>query len=141
MIKKTKSLAVVIVVLVILAGAAGVALIYKQPPQPSSSVNGQTATVILSGTVTRGPITPTCNDNQPCYSPVASHTIQALDSSGNIAATTLTSDTGKYSMNLKPGHYTLKLVPQVGSSMPGNDEVDVADTPKEFNLTIDSGIR
>ncbi|HSX35692.1 MAG TPA: carboxypeptidase-like regulatory domain-containing protein [Patescibacteria group bacterium] len=132
---------VMLIIIVVLVAVVGLVLIQKQPAKPSSTANSQIESTTLTGTVTQGPTTPTCSDAQPCDSPVANHTIEALDSSGNVVATAKTNDAGKYSFHLKPGHYVLKLVPQVGSFASGNDEVDVADSPKEFNITIDTGIR
>src|SRR3569623_829562 len=116
--------AVVVGVVVVLVAVAGLALIKKQHANPSTT-NNQTQLATLSGVVSQGPIPPTCSDAQPCNGPVANHTIQALNSRGDVVATTKTGDSGQYSFRLKPGHYILKLVPQVGSFASGNNEVDV----------------
>jgi hypothetical protein len=138
MVKKAKQglAGIAVTIAIVLAAVAGLALIPKQ-----SATNGQTEPTTLSGVVTQGPTTPICSDAQPCTSPVANHTIQALDSQSNLVATAATNGMGEYSFHLKPGHYILQLVPQVGSLTSRSNQVDVTDSPKQFNITIDSGIR
>ncbi len=114
---------------------------YSARPLSSGAGNSQTAPATLSGVVTQGPTRPVCNDAAPCTSPVASHTIEAVDADGKVAATTKTDSAGKYSLHLEPGHYTLKLVPRAGLSALSNSEVDVTGGSQELNLTVDSGIR
>jgi len=134
---------VIIVLVIVLVGAIGFAITQKHSTKSMSSgnSNSQTGSANLSGTVTQGPTGPICSDTTSCYGPVANHTIEAVDTSNNIAATTKTDSAGKYSFQLKPGHYVLKLVPQVGPSALSNNEVDVTSGSKELNLTVDSGIR
>lgn len=145
MVEKTEqrfaAVAVVIIVLITTAIIASLVLIHTQRAKPLPAAKSQIASVNMSGTVTLGTTTPTCNNEQSCNSPVGNHTIEAIDASNNVVATTKTDSAGTYSFRLIPGHYTLKLVPQVGPFAATNDKVDITGSSKKFDITIDSGIR
>jgi len=136
---------VVAMLLLVLVCAIGVMVVRGHHPTSSnekSNVQTDSATsAILSGVVSQGPTAPTCTDNMPCYSPVADRTLEALDANGSVAATTKTDSAGKYSLRLKPGHYTIKLTPPMGSSALNGNEVNLTSGSHELNLTVDSGIR
>ncbi len=98
-------------------------------------------TAVLTGIVTKYPVSPTCDMSKLCSSPVTHHTIEAIDASGRVVATAQTDATGNYSFSLKPGHYTLKLVPQVGSVASVSSDIDIPAGSKQFNFSVDTGIR
>jgi hypothetical protein len=110
----------------------------NHPYENKSDVSGL---AVLSGTVTQGPATPVCQSFATCANPVAGHTIQAIDSGGQVAASTKTDSKGKYSLHLKPGTYTLNLDPKIGLGVIKNNQVTVHSGTNTFNLEADSGIR
>src|SRR6266702_664337 len=107
--------------------------------QPFSNPNAA-ETIELTGKVTQGPLQPVCYLNAECYRAVTFHTVQAVDSTG-VAGKTKTDDKGVYKLKLKPGHYTLELVPQVDAYHLMNNEIDLSTSNKSLDLTLDSNIR
>lgn len=103
-------------------------------------LSGSSLSATVSGTVTEGPTTPVCMLNTPCDRPVANHTLEALDTAGNVAAQTTTAADGSYTLRLSPGHYTLVLVPKLGMSLNGSRLV-AASGSQTHDITVDSGIR
>jgi hypothetical protein len=58
----------------------------------------------LRGTVTRGPITPTCSQNEPCSGPAPDITL-SFSKGGKIVARVKTGDDGAYRVELPAGRY------------------------------------
>jgi hypothetical protein len=58
----------------------------------------------LQGTVTRGPITPTCSQNEPCSAPAPDVTL-SFSTGGKVIARVKTGDEGAYRVELPAGRY------------------------------------
>ena len=58
----------------------------------------------MQGTVTRGPITPTCVQGQPCSGPARGVTL-SFSRGGSVVATVKTHDDGTYRVSLPAGRY------------------------------------
>ena len=67
--------------------------------QPSSGGGGG-----LEGTVSRGPITPTCKIGQPCSAPARGLTL-SFSKAGSVVARVKTGDDGTYRVSLPAGRY------------------------------------
>jgi len=113
---------------------------FVNPDEQGVNPPDTTGLAVLSGTVTAGPTTPTCAAGSSCESVISQHIIEAEDSDNKVVATSKTDNDGKYTFYLKPGHYKLVLVPQVGLSAKQN-EVDVVVGDNKFDLQLDTGIR
>jgi|GEM_PF-1607509 hypothetical protein len=113
---------------------------FTNPADTSNSLN-TAGLAILSGVVTQGPTAPVCSTSGGCYSVVSNHTIEAEDSDGKIVTTTKTDSNGKYTLHLKPGHYSLVLVPSIGSGVLKGNEVDVINGTNSLDLSADTGMR
>lgn len=103
--------------------------------------NDTPATATLAGTVVEGPTAPICRANVSCERAVGNHTIEAVDTSGHIAATGKTDDAGRYSLQLRPGHYSLVLAPQIGLNPITKYQVDVKAGVTTYDLSVDTGLR
>lgn len=104
-------------------------------------LNTNNSLATLSGTVTEGPTTPVCTDSTPCSSPAINHIVQALDPNGSVIASATTNSNGEYVLHLRPGHYALKVVPQIGVGSTQEKNLDVIAGDNTFNISIDTGIR
>lgn len=103
-------------------------------------VPGAPLTATVTGHVTEGPATPVCMLDKPCDQPVSSHTLEALDLSGNVAARTTTAADGSYTLKLALGQYTLVLVPKLGFNVNGSQLTVIGGT-QTHNISVDSGLR
>lgn len=109
---------------------------------PKFAVNAvATGSATLSGVITEGPTSPTTQAGTSNSAPVANHLVQALDAQGRVAASNKTSTQGNYLFHLKPGAYTLVLVPAIGPGSLQNNTVQVKAGANTFNLSVDTGIR
>ena len=99
------------------------------------------AAVTLSGTVTQGPVSPVTKLGDPNVVVVANHVIQLKNVQTNVVMTAKTNSQGKYLFHVRPGTYTLVLVPQIGLGVLKNNIVRVAAGVNRFDITADSGIR
>jgi hypothetical protein len=72
------------------------------------SVAGGTAELRsgLRGVVMRGPTKPVCRDDEPCEKPAVGVVLQ-FARAGRIVARVETGESGKYSIRLRPGAYTV----------------------------------
>jgi hypothetical protein len=61
----------------------------------------------LYGTVTRGPITPVCQDGVPCSAPYANATL--VFSRPSVTRRVTTDAKGKYRISLAPGRWSLRV--------------------------------
>ena len=111
---------------------------FLKPSQPLQPVTDQAT---LTGTVTTGPTSPVCKNGDSCSSVVTGRTVEAKDASGLVVSTSAIDANGKYSLTLKPGHYTLSLSAKVGMGNVTSGQVDVVAGNNSLNLTVDSGIR
>jgi hypothetical protein len=85
-----------------LAAAALVASALAVGAQGATTQSG------LRGMVVRGPVTPVCVAEQPCYAPAAG-AVLAFSRNGAVVRTTVRSD-GSYRVLLAPGLYTVRAV-------------------------------
>ena len=61
----------------------------------------------LRGKVVKGPTKPVCRVDEPCEAPAAGVVLQ-FRRSGSLVARATTTQTGTYSVRLRPGIYTVK---------------------------------
>ena len=137
-------LTTMLVLAFIAASLAGGTYIYQAHAKDGTNVITRIVdtlhgTATLTGVVTVNPVSPVCIADKPCTAAITNHTIEALDLSGNIAASTKTDSKGKYTLRLHPGRYTLVLVPAVGLGV-GTPVLVVGGT-NVVDVTLDSGIR
>lgn len=123
--------------IVALAGIAGWRVYESTSSLHTSSTLSE---AILTGVVTEGPTAPVCTTDKPCEKAVGNHTIEALDSSGNVAATSKTDENGQYTLRLRPGQYTLILVPEAGLGH-ANNQIDIKAGTTVHDIMVDTGIR
>lgn len=128
----------VLIAVVAVAGVAGWRVYQIRSGMSASDIS---ATATLVGVVTEGPTAPICRADVSCERAVSNHTIEALDASGHIAATGKTNDAGQYSLQLRPGHYSLVLVPQIGLSPASKYQVDIKAGVTTYNMSVDTGLR
>lgn len=94
----------------------------------------------LHGTVTRGPITPVCQEGKPCDGPAAKMTL-FFTRSGTRTSTT-TDAQGHYRLKLKAGVYTVRTNQKVFGRMPKPDTARVvAGRDRRVDFFVDTGIR
>jgi hypothetical protein len=72
----------------------------------------------LVGVVMEGPITPVCRVDEPCEKPAVGVVLQ-FKRAGRVAARVRTSQKGTYRVTLRPGWYTVTIVPPrlIGSGL------------------------
>jgi hypothetical protein len=61
----------------------------------------------LRGVVMEGPTKPVCQDNQPCEKPAGGLLLQ-FERAGKVVAQVKTTETGRYSVELRAGSYAVK---------------------------------
>jgi hypothetical protein len=90
----------------------------------------------LRGTVTRGPITPTCSKDTACSAPAGDVTL-TFSKSGNVVARVKTDNDGSYSVDLPPGRYFV-----LGPQPVRPQQVDVAASAfRRVDFSYDTKIR
>jgi hypothetical protein len=98
---------------------------------------------ILTGTVTRGPVTPVCTVKQPCDEPAA-HVTLLFIRHGGILGRAVTSAAGRYRLQLPAGTYGVR---RTGASGPLDRKLDpntvrvYAARSHRVDFSIDTGIR
>lgn len=116
-------------------------------PQAAAPTPPQPKLTTITGLVAIDPATPVCQATVACSEPVANHTIQVVDSSGQVIAQNQTDATGSYSFTLQLplGTYNLVLLPTI--TVPGRYQpvYSVTTTPGiyayNYDILIDTGIR
>jgi hypothetical protein len=96
----------------------------------------------LTGTVTRGPVTPTCQVNVPCDAPFAAHFSVVVG--GRSVASFQSDVTGAFAVHVSPGNYV--VVPGTDAPIPTPSAQGRAVTVGPSGLTVvhlsfDTGIR
>ena len=121
------------------------ALVTGVGAMPSTGTRAATG---LTGKVLRGPISPVCRPDSPCYLPFKGTLVftRAVAKSGvPTVKRTQTSATGIYRVLLAPGRYLVKTGARTVPSKFGSIEPAVAVVPKSgvrrLNFLIDTGIR
>jgi hypothetical protein len=90
----------------------------------------------LQGTVSRGPITPTCSKDEPCSAP-ADGVELTFSKEGKVVAQVETDGDGSYKVRLEPGRYFV-----LGPQPVKPQQVDVAASGfRRVDFAIDTKIR
>ena len=90
----------------------------------------------LQGTVTRGPITPTCSQNEPCSAPARAIAL-SFSKGGKVVARVKTGDDGTYRVELPAGRYFV-----LGPQPVRPQQVDVATSGfRRVDFSYDTKIR
>jgi len=96
----------------------------------------------LSGTVSRGPVTPVCQVNVPCDAPfTASFEVRRA---GRLVATFKSDAQGRFTVKLAPGTYVIVPGPDAPLMSPGSQSKTVEVGPEgitSVQLNFDTGIR
>jgi len=93
------------------------------------------------GVLTAGPTCPVERPGHKCVRAVAA-TIDARDSGGGTAGSARSSATGRYRLNLRPGHYTLVVViHSIFPPCPATPVTVRAVRATRANIACDTGIR
>jgi hypothetical protein len=94
----------------------------------------------LHGTVTRGPLTPVCQEGVPCNGPAAHVTL--FFTSAGIRTSTSTDAQGHYRLKLKAGLYTVRTNEKFFGTTPKPGTVRVyAARDRRVDFFVDTGIR
>jgi hypothetical protein len=121
--------------------ALAVALVAGALVVPSA---GTTTRSGLFGKVTRGPLTPVCRAETPCYGPAADVTLRFLRH-GVVAGRATTAKDGSYRIALTPGMYDVRLTPpsrtRIGRGLEPNVAHVTAGRWTRTDFSIDTGIR
>jgi hypothetical protein len=83
---------------------AALALASAGAAAPSGLASG------LRGVVMRGPIKPVCFEGEPCEEPAAGVTLR-FTRAGTVVARVKTGPAGDYTVRLRPGVYTVAVLP------------------------------
>jgi hypothetical protein len=96
----------------------------------------------LTGTVTRGPITPVCAAEQPCDEPAA-HQALLFIRNGATAARVLTDGNGHYRLRLLAGVYAVRRpsAASIDRKIAPNRVRVIAGRTTRIDFSIDTGIR
>jgi carboxypeptidase family protein len=106
----------------------------------SASAGGTTSASGLYGVVTRGPVTPVCVPERPCFRPVAGATI-VLSRVGQVRRVT-TDRLGRYRIAVAAGRYAVRVLLD-GTARLARPTIVVV-LPSRFlrvGFSIDTGIR
>ena len=95
----------------------------------------------LHGIVTRGPTTPVCRVGTPCSEPAVG-AVLVFSRSGRDAARVRAGAGGRYSVQLPPGLYGVRVSPpqKIGGLTPHQARVR-SGVNRRFDFQIDTGIR
>jgi hypothetical protein len=107
-----------------------------------SSAGAVTPSSGLRGEVTRGPVTPVCVAEQPCYVPAKGVTLVFVRK-GRVVRRALTNAKGLYRVRLPVGTYSVRLPkkPSVGRGLEPVRARVVARRFRRVDFSIDTGIR
>jgi hypothetical protein len=97
----------------------------------------------LSGTVTRGPISPVCALEQPCDEPAANVTL-LFTRNGAVVGRIVTNDEGRYRLRLPAGSYGVRRPAATGAfdtKLEPNHARVYAGRLGHIDFAIDTGIR
>jgi hypothetical protein len=92
----------------------------------------------LHGLVTRGPVTPVCQEGVSCTAP-SKHTTLTFTRNG-VTKSVVTGDDGRYSILLAAGTYVVR-VPSAKFGFTPRSATVVAGRMSTRNFSIDTGIR
>lgn len=122
------------------------------PPSSSSTVRATTTTTTAPlnpptgsgayGYVTAGPTCPVEQAGQPCPPRPVSAEVDARDAAGSTVRSTNSDSSGRYSLSLPVGDYTLVVVTPSGFPRCPDTPVTVrAGAPTRADISCDTGIR
>jgi len=96
----------------------------------------------LWGEVKRGPVTPVCVAEQPCYAPAKGVTLVFLRG-GVVVRRATTNDLGRYRVRLPAGTYSVRLPqkPAIGRDLEPVQARVRAGRYARVDFSIDTGIR
>ena len=96
----------------------------------------------LWGEVKRGPVTPVCVAEQPCYAPAKGVTLVFLRG-GVVVRRATTNDLGRYRVRLPAGTYSVRLPqkPAIGRELEPVQARVRAGRYARVDFSIDTGIR
>jgi len=96
----------------------------------------------LWGEVKRGPVTPVCVAEQPCYAPAKGVTLVFLRG-GVVVRRATTNDLGRYRVRLPAGRYSVRLPqkPAIGRDLEPVQARVRAGRYARVDFSIDTGIR
>jgi hypothetical protein len=117
--------------------AAALAVVAIGVPTAAGAFGGAQATGVR-GLVTRGPITPVCQEGVPCSAP-AKH-IKITFARAGVAKTVVTGANGRYSILLAPGTYAVRF-PSAKFGFRPRSVVVVAGRMSTRDFSVDTGIR
>jgi hypothetical protein len=108
----------------------------------ATGARATTARGTLSGTVTRGPITPVCAIEQPCDEPAANVTL-LFTQNGSTIGRALTDMNGHYRVRLPAGAYTVRRpsASTMDRKLDPNRVRVYARRTLRIDFSIDTGIR
>lgn len=94
----------------------------------------------LRGVVMRGPLTPVCVVERPCFAPARRVVVRF--SSDRVVRSTKTDEHGRYEISLAPGRYTVRVGKSGAFKPPQPRVVRVrAGVVARIDLYVDTGIR
>lgn len=94
----------------------------------------------LSGTVTRGPISPVCREGVPCSAPAKQVVVQ-FSRGDRVVGQAKTDAEGRYRIALQAGSYSVRTPRRFGASISPTQAVVRTGVVRRFDLSIDTGIR
>jgi hypothetical protein len=108
----------------------------------ATGAQATTARGTLTGTVTRGPITPVCVIEQPCDEPAANVTL-LFTRNGDVLGRAVTDMDGHYRVRLPAGAYVVHRPSATGidRKLDPNHVRVVARRTARIDFSIDTGIR
>jgi Carboxypeptidase regulatory-like domain len=117
-----------------LVAAAGLALVAGTAAAGSWSSPGG-----LFGTLRRGPVTPVCVVERPCYVPVTGATL--VFTRGATSARVVTDRAGRYRIGLRPGTYSVRVLLRGSTRRVQPSSARVRGGFTRAGFVIDTGIR
>jgi hypothetical protein len=108
----------------------------------AASAGAGTSSSGLWGEVTRGPVTPVCVAEQPCYVPAKDVTL-VFARNGRIVRRATTNARGRYRVKLAAGTYSVRLTkkPTIGRGIEPVKARVVKQRYRRVDFSIDTGIR
>ncbi len=105
----------------------------------AATASAHSASTGLQGVVTRGPITPVCQEGVPCSAP-AKHATLTFSRNG-VSYSATTDDQGHYLIHLAAGTWTVRIAPATKFGFKPQAAYVRAGVVRVQNFSIDTGIR
>lgn len=94
---------------------------------------------VISGTVSRGPITPNQPSGQPGAAPVPNARVEIATTDGNPVTSAQTDAQGNFRIALPPGTYRVTMPSTRTKSVPATLTISAGEE-KHLNIMIDTGL-